>query len=261
MTDWASLGTAALWGLAAALLLGTATWVVSVAKRDVSIVDSLWGPLIWTAAAAGLAALPSAGPRAGWVLAAVALWAVRLTTHITWRNWGEPEDRRYQDIRARNEPRFWLKSLYLVFGLQAVLACVVAAPVVVAGASARPLSWIDAVGLALMAFGLLFEAVADAQLARFKGDAANRGQVMDRGLWRTSRHPNYFGECCVWWGVYLAALAAGGWWTVFSPVLMTFLLLKVSGVALLEKDLRERRPAYRDYIARTSAFIPWAPRP
>ncbi len=257
--DWASLGMAALWGLGAALALGTVTWAVSVAKRDVSIVDSLWGPLIWAAAAAGLAALPAAGPRAGWLLAAVALWAVRLSAHIMWRNRGEPEDRRYQAIRARNEPRFWLKSLYLVFGLQAVLACVVAAPVVVAGASGRPLQWLDTAGLLLLAFGLVFETVADAQLARFKGDPANRGQVMDRGLWRYSRHPNYFGECCIWWGVYLAACAAGGWWTVFSPLLMTFLLLKVSGVTLLEKDL-EQRPAYRDYIARTSAFIPWIPR-
>jgi steroid 5-alpha reductase family enzyme len=254
-----ALGTAALWGLTAALALGTATWAVSVAKRDVSVVDSVWGPLIWIAAAAGLAALPAAGPRAGWLLAGVALWAIRLAAHITWRNWGAPEDRRYQDIRARNEPRFWLKSLYLVFGLQGVLACIVAAPVVVAGGSNRPLGWLDAAGLALLASGLLFEAVADAQLARFKGDPANRGKVMDRGLWRYSRHPNYFGECCVWWGVYLVALAAGGWWTLFSPLLMTFLLLKVSGVTLLEKDL-ERRPAYRDYIARTSAFLPWPPR-
>jgi len=259
--DGTPLGMAALWGLAAALALGTAVWGVSVAKRDVSIVDSLWGPLIWAAAAAGLAALPGTGPRAGWLLVAVALWALRLSVHITWRNWGEPEDRRYQEIRARNEPGFWLKSLYLVFGLQAVLACVVAAPVVVAGASGRPLQWLDAVGLALLAAGLTFEAVADAQLARFKADPANRGQVMDRGLWRYSRHPNYFGECCVWWGVWLVALAAGGWWSVFSPLAMTFLLLKVSGVALLEKDLAGRRPAYRDYIARTSAFIPWRPKP
>jgi steroid 5-alpha reductase family enzyme len=255
-----ALGTAALWGLTAALALGTATWGVSVVKRDVSVVDSMWGPLIWLAAAAGLAALPTAGPRAGWLLAGVALWAVRLSAHITWRNWGAPEDRRYQDIRARNEPRFWLKSLYLVFGLQGVLACIVAAPVVVAAGSDRPLGWLDAAGMALLAAGLLFEAVADAQLAGFKSDPANRGQVMDRGLWRYSRHPNYFGECCVWWGVYLVALAAGGWWTLFSPALMTFLLLKVSGVTLLEKDL-ERRPVYRDYIARTSAFLPWPPRP
>ncbi len=256
--NWAALGAAALWALAAALALGTVTWVISVAKRDVSIVDSLWGPLIWIAAAAGLATLPDTGPRTGWLLAAVGLWAIRLTAHITWRNWGAAEDRRYQEIRGRNEPRFWLKSLYLVFGLQAVLACVVAAPVVVAGASARLFDWLDAAGIALLAFGLVFEATADAQLARFKGAPGNHGKVMDRGLWRYSRHPNYFGECCVWWGVYLVALAAGGWWTLFSPLLMTFLLLKVSGVTLLEKDL-ERRPAYRDYISRTSAFVPRPP--
>jgi steroid 5-alpha reductase family enzyme len=111
-------------------------------------------------------------------------------------------------------------------------------------------------GIALVIFGILVESVADAQLAAFKANQDNRGKVLDAGLWRYTRHPNYFGECCVWWGFFLFALAAGGWWTLFSPLLMTFLLLRVSGVTLLEKDIVERRPAYRDYIARTNAFIP-----
>ena len=127
-------------------------------------------------------------------------------------------------------------------------------------ASSAPLGPLDWAGALLVAFGIVFEAVADAQLARFRRDPASAGRVLDSGLWRWSRHPNYFGECCVWWGFYLVAVAAGGAWTVFAPLLMTLLLLRVSGVTLLEKDIGERRPGYREYVARTSAFIPRPPR-
>jgi steroid 5-alpha reductase family enzyme len=261
MPGLATLAHAAAWGLAAILLLAAATWVVSLVKSDVSIVDAMWSLLILAAALVYAAVLPPTGPRAPWVLPLAALWALRLSAHITWRNWGEPEDRRYQAIRARNEPRFALKSLYLVFGLQGVLATIVSLPLLAALAAPVPLAWLDAFGLALVVFGVLFEAVADWQLARFKADPGNRGKVMDHGLWRYSRHPNYFGEFCVWWGFFLVALAAGGWWSILSPLLMSVLLLKVSGVALLEQDIGERRPAYRDYVARTNAFFPGAPRP
>jgi steroid 5-alpha reductase family enzyme len=159
-------------------------------------------------------------------------------------------------MRRRNNPGFAWKSLYLVFGLQAILAWLIAMPLMAAVAGATPVGPLDYAGIALWALGMIFEAVGDWQLARFKADPANRGKVMDRGLWRYTRHPNYFGESCLWWGYYLLAVAAGGWWTLFSPVLMTFLLLRVSGVALLEKDIGERRPAYRDYMRRTNAFIP-----
>jgi len=144
--------------------------------------------------------------------------------------------------------------------LQAVLAWLISAPLAAAIVSAAPIGVIDVIGAALAVFGIAFETFADAQLARFKAKPANAGRVMDSGLWRYTRHPNYFGEFCVWWGLYAIALAAGAWWTVFSPVLMTVLLLKVSGVALLEKDIGERRPAYRDYVARTNAFFPGPPR-
>lgn len=123
------------------------------------------------------------------------------------------------------------------------------------------MDWLDAPGIALVLFGIVFEAAGDWQLARFKSDPANRGQVMDRGLWRYTRHPNYFGEFCVWWGFYLLAASAGGWGAIVSPLLMSVLLLKVSGVGLLEKDIGERRPAYRDYIAHTNAFFPGPPKP
>lgn len=250
----------ALLGLAALLLLGAATWVASVIKRDVSIVDSVWPLLILLAAVVYAWTLPSDAPRAVAVFALTALWALRLAAYITWRNWGEPEDRRYQDIRARNQPGFEWKSLYLVFGLQAVLSWLVSLSLLAAIGGERPWIWLDTLGVAVVVFGIVFESVGDFQLAAFKAQPQNRGRVMDRGLWRYTRHPNYFGEFCVWWGFFVMALAAGGWWTLVSPLLMSVLLLKVSGVTLLEKDIGERRPAYRDYIARTNAFFPWAPK-
>ena len=251
---------AAALGLGAALAIALVTWGVSVAKRDASIIDSLWSLMILACGLTYAAALPQPGPRAPWVLGLAALWAARLAVYITWRNWGEGEDRRYRAIRDRNEPGFALKSLYLVFGLQAVLAWIVSASLLAALASDAAPGILDALGFALVAFGLAFEAVADWQVARFRASRQNAGKVLDSGLWRYSRHPNYFGEFCVWWGFYLVALAGGGGWTIASPLLMSLLLLRVSGVALLEKDIGERRPAYREYIERTNAFFPFIPR-
>jgi steroid 5-alpha reductase family enzyme len=181
---------------------------------------------------------------------------MRLASYLAARNWNAPEDRRYRTIRSRNEPGFAWKSIYLVFGLQALLAWVLSAPLAGAIASNAPLHFLDAVGAAGVVFGIAYESIADAQLARFKADPANTAGVMDRGLWRYSRHPNYFGEFSVSWGFYLVALSAGAWWTMFAPLIMTLLLLKVSGVALLERDIAGRRPAYRDYLSRTNAFFP-----
>lgn len=254
-------GFAAVCGLAATLGLGIATWAVSLFKRDVSIVDSMWSVLIVAAGIAYAMLLPQASTRTMVAVALAVLWALRLSIYITWRNWGEAEDHRYQAIRRRNDPGFAIKSLYLVFALQAVLAWIVSMPLLVTASSPLPMNWLDAPGIALVLFGLVFEATGDAQLARFKADPANRGQVMDRGLWRYTRHPNYFGEFCVWWGFYLLAASAGGWWAIISPLLMSVLLLKVSGVGLLEKDIGERRPAYREYIAHTNAFFPGLPKP
>ena len=251
---------ASLFSAGTVLLLVVATWLVSVFKGDVSIVDSLWSVAISTAAAVYIFTAPAAGPRAYWALALLAIWALRLCLYISWRNWGEPEDHRYQDIRKRNQPNFAIKSLYLVFILQGVLAWVVALPLMATAASSKPLGWLDALGAALVLFGTAFEAIGDAQLARFKGKPENKGRVMDVGLWRYTRHPNYFGEFCAWWGFYAIALAAGGWWAVLSPAFMTFTLLKVSGVALLEKSLTEKRPDYRAYIERTNAFFPGPPK-
>ena len=260
MNDTGALVHAATLGLAASGVIAALTWAASVTRRDVSIVDSVWSVLVLAPACVAWAVLPQPGPRATVVLLLAAVWAVRLTVYITWRHWGHDEDPRYREIRARNGPRFVWKSLYLVFGLQALLGWVVSMPLIGAVASDAPWGWLDALGSALFAFGFAIEAVADGQLARFKAEPSNRGRVLAVGLWRYSRHPNYFGEFCVWWGLCLMAQSAGAWWSVVSPLLMTVLLLKVSGVSLLEKHIGERRPAYRDYVARTNAFFPWKPR-
>ena len=248
-------------GLAACCAVALLVWVASVPLRDVSIVDSAWSLLVLAPVLVALALAPQPGPRAPWLALLAGAWALRLAVYITWRHWGQPEDPRYQEIRARNEPGFAMKSLYLVFGLQAFLAWLVALPVVASVQSTAPWHWLDATGIAMFVMGLAIETVADGQLAQFKADPGNRGRVMAQGLWRYSRHPNYFGEFCVWWGLWLVALAAGAWWTIVCPVLMTVLLLKVSGVTLLEKNIAERRPAYHAYAARTNAFFPWRPHP
>jgi len=256
----AELIPSALQGLAISAALAFGTWLLSLMLRDVSIVDSAWSLLVLAAASVYAMGATSLGARGMLLLALTTTWSLRLFAHITHRNWGEPEDRRYRAIRDRNQPGFAWKSLYLVFGLQAVLAWIVSLPLLAAFTAAAPLQSADAIGIALALFGLVFESIGDWQLTRFTAHEANRGRVMDSGLWRYTRHPNYFGECCLWWGVYLLALPAGGWWTIVSPVLLTVLLLKVSGVVLLEKDIADRRPAYRDYVARTNAFFPGMPR-
>ena len=253
-TRWQAAGA----GLLFALTLAALCWLVSLQRRDASLADRVWGLMIVGAGWTYALLLPTASTRLFAMLAVASAWALRLSVFITWRNWGHGEDRRYQAMRQEHGTRFVWRSLWSVFGLQALLAWVVSAPFFAAAQAPAPLGWLDAAGLALAAFGLLYEAVADAQLARFKADPAHKGLVMDRGLWRHSRHPNYFGECCMWWGLGLAALSGGAAaaWCLISPLLMTVLLLRVSGVSLLEKDMTERRPAYRDYVARTPAFVP-----
>jgi len=247
-------------GLAVLAVFATVGWLMSLPLRNVSIVDSMWSLMFLLAALTYTAEQASPGPRAWLVITLVGLWSIRLAAYISWRNRGHGEDFRYQKIRANNDPGFAFKSLYIVFGLQAALAWVVSLPLLAAINSTAPLGWLDAIGAALWLAGMVFEAGGDWQLVRFKGNPANQSKVLDTGLWRYTRHPNYFGDFCVWWGLFLIALAAGGWWSVAGPLVMSFLLLKVSGVALLEKDIGERRPAYRAYVRRTNAFFPGPPR-
>ncbi len=259
--DAMPLTVTALAGLAWIGLLALGTWCASLQRHDASLADRVWGLCIAGAGCAYLALQPDShtGIRGPLMVALATAWAVRLSAFITLRNWGHGEDRRYQAIRARNQPHFGWRSLYLVFGLQALLAWVVSAPLLAGVWGDRPLGALDVAGLSLACFGIAFEAVADAQMARFRAGRGNQGAVMDTGLWRYSRHPNYFGEACLWWGLWCAALGGAGWaaaWTVVSPALMTVLLLRVSGVTLQEKDMSDRRPGYRDYVARTNAFVP-----
>jgi steroid 5-alpha reductase family enzyme len=236
--------------------VGVASWVLSVFKKDVSFVDSLWSLFFLVAAAVFAFAAEPLSIKGKVVLVLVAIWALRLSIYITARNWGHPEDYRYQSIRANNEPGFAFKSLYIVFGLQGVLAWLVALPLLPAITSGVAFNWIDGIAAALWLIGFIFEAGGDYQLSRFKARVDSKGRVLDSGLWRYTRHPNYFGEFCIWWSFYLFAVASGGWWSIASPLLMSILLLKVSGVAMLEKTISERRPEYADYIRRTNAFFP-----
>jgi steroid 5-alpha reductase family enzyme len=236
-------------------------WLVSLGLRDASIADIAWGlvfvGIAWASWIAGV------GGTAGLIAAlAVTVWGLRLATYIGIRNAGHGEDRRYQAMRAKRPNTFWLWSLFGVFVLQGILALIVSLPVQSLGSvgDSSP-GWISFVGVAVFLAGLGFEAVGDAQLAAFKRDPANKGQVMDRGLWRYTRHPNYFGDALLWWGIWLIAVGSGAaWWSLVGPALMTFLLVRVSGVALLESDLAERRPGYAEYIRKTSPFIPLPPK-
>lgn len=252
---------AAFLALGATAGLAVIGWLISLARNDVSIVDSLWSLMFLASLGVYMLATDNFGWRALLVLALTAIWAVRLSAHIALRGLGEPEDRRYREIRANHQPHFRFKSIYIVFGLQAVLAWLISMPLLAATATAPSgFTLFDAVGILLWLSGMFFEVVGDAQLQRFRNNAANRGKVLDSGLWRYTRHPNYFGEFLLQWGFFALAISAGGAWTVFAPVLMSFLLLRVSGVALLEKDIGERRPEYRHYIKRTNAFFPGPPR-
>ncbi len=242
--------------LAAIMSVGVVSWLFSLVKKNVSFVDSLWSLFFLIAAIVFAVESQPLSERAVLVLLLVAVWSLRLSIYITARNWGQPEDHRYQSIRENNEPGFGFKSLYIVFGLQGLLAWAIALPLFVAIGSGSPLGILDIAAAILWLVGLVFEAGGDYQLSRFKADAANKGKVLDSGLWRYTRHPNYFGDFCIWWAFYLFALSAGGWWSIVSPLLMSLLLLKVSGVAMLESTISERRPEYADYIRRTNAFFP-----
>lgn len=242
----------------------TLLWIVSLVRRDASIADAFWGPGFALVAGTVLALTPSLTGHALLLAAMTALWALRLGFHLLRRNLLHGEDRRYRAMREAGGPGWPARSYLTVFLLQGLLMWLISLPLQVGiflspdGALLNPLTL---AGAALFLFGFVFEAVADAQMWRFKRDPANKGKVMGRGLWRFSRHPNYFGEACVWWGLWLAACASP--WaalTVCGPILVTVLLTRVSGVPLAERNMRETRPEYRDYAERTSTFIPWPPK-
>ncbi|MEL7590283.1 MAG: DUF1295 domain-containing protein [Anaerolineaceae bacterium] len=242
--------------------LMTLLWALSLLLKNSSIVDIFWGAGFVIFAWVAFFITPGGFLGRKLLLTTlVTLWGLRLTIHILLRNWGKPEDFRYQVWRTQHGKKWWWYSYFQVFLLQGVLLTLIAAPLLAAQLSAAParLTALDYIAIPLWLVGFFFEAVGDWQLKRFKADPANKGKVLDHGVWRYTRHPNYFGDAAQWWAYFLIAVAAGGWWTVFSPILMTTLLLRVSGVSLLEKTL-DSRPGYKEYAERTSEFIPWFPK-
>lgn len=238
-------------------------WLVSLALKNSSIVDIFWGTgFVITTWAAFLLTPDGFVPRKLLLSLLVTIWGLRLSLQILTRNWGKPEDFRYQAWRKEAGAAWWWRSFFKVFLLQGALLWIISTPLLAAQFYTRPdhLIWLDYLAIPVWLVGFTFEAVGDWQLRHFKADPANKGQVLSTGVWRYTRHPNYFGDATQWWAYYLLALAAGGWWTIFSPLLMTTLLLRVSGVTLLEKTLKEEKTGYKEYVERTSEFIPWFPR-
>jgi len=251
-----------LWFAALPVLLVAAafTWLVSLPLRNVSVADSLWSLLLFAAAVVYALGSDPRCPRLSPVLWLLAFWAGRLAIRSAVRNAGRGESRRHAALRERHEPGFALKSLYLVFGRQVLLAWVISLPLMGAFSSIAPLGTLDFAGLSVAVAGFACRVVADWQLARFRADPAHAQAVLDRGLWRFSRHPNYFGECCLWWGLYLVALAAGAWWALPGPVLLTWLLVRLSLRRGRDAGYGNRLPQYADYVLKTNAFLPARPR-
>jgi len=255
------------WSALAIAVVMITTWVVSLFLKNASIVDPIWslgfvvvGWVSFFAMRDNVDAL-----RTGVLLALVTIWGVRLSLHLFLRNTGHGEDFRYKAMRKKHGQKFWLVSLGTVFVFQGVLMWIVSLPLQFGiGTSSKTSWWLVPLilGVIVWLVGFAFESIGDAQLRAFKADPNSAGQVMDRGLWRYTRHPNYFGDACVWWGIALVALGAGGWaWLgIIGPLVMTTLLRRVSGVTLLEKSLVKRRPGYEDYVRRTSPFVPRPPR-
>ena len=250
------------WNLAAVSAMMLSGWVISLVYKNVTVVDTLWG--LGFVLVAWLTYLMSDGyPGRGLLLAAlVTMWGLRLSGYLTLRNWGKGEDPRYGGWRQKSGDRFWLVSLFKVFMLQALFLWVISLVIQMGQTAFAPahLTGLDALGTVIWAGGFVFESVGDWQLAKFKADPVNKGKVMDRGLWAYTRHPNYFGEFLIWWGIFIVTLSTpGNWWTVISPIIVTAVLLKMTGIPLTEEALVKRRPGYDSYIKRTSAFIPWWP--
>lgn len=254
-----------VYGMVALVVLGymTVLWIASLVLRNSSIVDIFWGAGFVMANWVYFALTPDGFPTRKWLISIlVTIWGLRLSIYILRRNWGKGEDFRYRKWREEAGREWWWRSFFKVFALQGLLMWIISAPLLAAQISPTParLTILNYVAILMWAIGFFFESVGDLQMARFKANPANKGKVMNTGLWRYTRHPNYFGEATMWWAYYLVALAAGGFFTIFSPILMTTLLLRVSGVALLEKSLKETKPKYKEYVETTSAFIPWFPR-
>jgi len=262
-----SAGTLLAINAAVLVALYVVSWLVCLKMRDVTPVDSLWAFGMVAIAASTFAQTGGDATRKALLFGLCALWGVRLGGYLLWRWRDHGPDRRYQTMFAKaQEHKGWgfaKASLLMVFALQAPLLFIVCLPVQLGQIDAGPafgaVGWI---GAALAVIGIAFESIGDAQLVRFRRDPANAGQVMDRGLWRYTRHPNYFGDACTWWGLYLiAAETSAGLWALPGPLLLTWTLMKWSGAPTIEGRLKRKKPGYEEYMRRTSGFVPWFPLP
>jgi steroid 5-alpha reductase family enzyme len=245
------------------LVLVTLLWVLSVMIKNVSIVDLFWGFGFVVVNAFYVLTSGELNARKILLLVLVSVWGLRLSVYLAWRNLGKGEDFRYQEFRRKYGPeRYWWVSYFQTFLLQGVLMMIISMPLLgVSGSSdSGTLGVIDFIGVFVWLTGITFEAGGDLQLARFRRNPKNKGQVLDTGFWKYTRHPNYFGDSAVWWAYALFSIAAGGYWQIAGSVIMTLLIIRVSGVALLEKTLTGSKPQYRDYIRKTSSFLPWFPK-
>jgi steroid 5-alpha reductase family enzyme len=246
-------------GLLVSFLLMTITWGVSTRVNDVSIVDRVWGLNFSFLGLSYLVSAENFSARFLLTIALVTIWGLRLSWHIHTRNRHQGEDYRYKKMRAQRGSDFWFVSLWRVFWLQGLIAVVVSLPlawIATAAPSTFP-SFFDFCGAFLWLVGFAFEAGGDYQLKKFKANPENRGKILDTGFWSMTRHPNYFGDSLIWWGIFIIAFGLeGGWWTIFAPIIMTILLRAVSGVTLLEAELKKTKPGYGNYVARVPAFVP-----
>ncbi|MDR3653434.1 MAG: DUF1295 domain-containing protein [Paludibacter sp.] len=249
-------------GLFLIIGLMTTLWIVSVILKNVSIVDLFWG-LGFIIVNMFYFFKTEVTPTKIVLLVLVAIWGLRLSIYLAWRNIGKGEDFRYKEFRKKyGEKNYWWISFFQTFLLQGILMWVISLTLYGVNnySASQRLNYIDFFAVLVWLFGFIFEAGGDLQLARFKRNVNNKGKVLDSGLWRYTRHPNYFGDSAVWWGYGLFCLSTGNYWLVIGSVLMTLLIIKVSGVALLEKSLKQQKPEYADYIQNTNSFLPWFPK-
>lgn len=251
-------------GYGVIFVMMTLVWLVSVVITNASIVDIVWG-LGFVVLAWAYFFLTDGDPQRKLLITTlVTIWGLRLTFYLAKRNIGKGEDYRYQQFRKRyGEDSYWWKSYFQVFMLQGTLMVIIAAPLLASQYATEPnnLTVFDGLGVTIWSIGIIFEAVGDWQLSQFKSNPNNKGKVLRQGLWKYTRHPNYFGDAVVWWGYFTIALATPfGFLSFFGPLVMTFFLLRVSGVAMLEKSLKKNKPEYEEYIRCTSAFIPLPPK-
>ena len=237
------------------LLFAYFGWLLSLKKNNVTHVDTMWSLFFVLNALYFYSVFPSS-LRSSLIILLVLFWGVRLAIYLTYRNWGKPEDTRYLKIRQDNEPHFRYKSAYIIFGFQAILAWIVGSILFIAIENNHPITWLDNLGFIVILFGIAYESIADYQLMQFKNDIKNRGKLLQSGLWKLSRHPNYFGEILVWWGFFITTLTTGFHYNLIAPLLMTFLILRFSGVTLLEANLTSKFDEYDNYQKKVNTIIP-----